>query len=232
MWRVRLTGDPFDLETLHEFYESHEPLVSTDGDSFYIESVEFDSLASDPAQLLEHAKQLVVQLNGAATIVRVNHRPVSTDGTILGPDGSQHGVVGVGTLHLRSKILTPTLISGMPDPPSATRAQVLFNASRGNPVAHTVLQRLGSGDLSVVNLWRIWDDIRGACGGQAEVIRLGLATEDEIDRFGATANYPDILGDTSRHGGVGKGPPPRKRMDESETLPFISGLVANWLQTL
>lgn len=232
MRRARLMGETFDLETLHELFGVGEPRIVVDADSYYIASVDFDSFGADHSGLLDHADQLVRQLNGAATIASSQHKATRTDGTIIDPDGHQHAVIMAGTIGVRSKLFTPAVGGATSSRPPKSVGRVLIETASKNASAAAVLRRFGSGDLDFVNLYRILDDIRDACGGLDQIVARGLATRAEIHRFTATANHPQVLGDQSRHGGAGGPVPKTAPMTEAEARSFIRGVAQAWLTTL
>jgi hypothetical protein len=233
MRRVGLKGDQMDLSALQEHFGTGDPRIVHSDSTYFLEATEFSAFGDRHADLLIRANAILRLMNGAAMIEFNNHRAVEIDGTIHDPGGHQHAVVFAETANMRARVNAVIVtVDGQQARPSTPTGRAYLDASCADPVAEGVLRRLGGGDTSIVNLYRIWEDIRDSVGSKDKIIKNGLAIADEISRFTATANLPQILGDDSRHGGAPGGNPKLPPMTEAEAATFIRRLAADWMKTL
>ncbi len=229
VWRVVLTGHPFDIETLQEQFPKGDPRVVQDGDRYCLESADFDSLAPDCVALMARAKALLAQMNGAARLVHPSLQGVEA-GRIVGPDAHEHVVVEVGSIVGRGKVSVVGVRTdaGPIPPPPPPAGQVALEAATGNADAGAALRLLGIGPLDWVNLYRILDCVRNAVGGLEGIVSRGLSTRAELNRFTGTANSQKAIGDDARHG-PGREEPPKNPMTVNEARDLICRVVRGWL---
>jgi len=170
---------------------------------------------------------MLAQMDGAALLVNPRHRSVGISGTIH-QDGQQHTVIIADTIEVRSRVSAVLVSAGdEPKKPSLSPAQKAVGAASTNVSVGAVLRLLGQGNLDWVNLYRILDYLAREFGGKKGIVRAGLATQDEIDRFGATANRVELSGDEARHGPL-RGPPPTRSMNLNEARALVLRLVKDW----
>lgn len=106
-----------------------------------------------------------------------------------------------------------------------------MDSASTNTSAGVVLRLLGQRELDWVNLYRILDYVAHESKGKKGIVKAQLATDDEIDRFGAAANRIEVSGDDARHGPM-RGTPPTRAMTLAEGRAFIRRLVKDWLASL
>ena len=146
--------------------------------------------------------------------------------------GHQHAVIATDSIEGRSRISAVLVGTGdEPQTPAVSPARTAIDAASTNSSATAVLRLLGQGNLDWVNLYRILDYMAHEFGGKKGIVRAGLATDNEIDRFGAAANRIEISGDQARHGPL-RGAPPTRSMTLDEGRAFIRRLVTDWLASL
>ncbi len=92
------------------------------------------------------------------------------------------------------------------------------------------LRLLGSGDLSWVDLNRIWEVVEGDVGGEHELKKKNWVPRVKLDLFGRNANSSAAVGDAARHGRQ-SGEPPKEPMDLYEAQALIKTLVKKWLES-
>ena len=129
-WRVSLSGDPFDLQTLADL----EFGVTKDGDAFVLRSDRFDGL-TDANKVREAATLLVELLNGAARISSGDFDQVGI-GAVIGDRGDGTHDVHVGaTLTARGRM----------------RANVV-DAATGQPVTNSAPPTLAKKSVTLSDL--------------------------------------------------------------------------------
>jgi hypothetical protein len=232
--RLGLKGDQFDLEDLVDAFGHGDPRVIRDEGSYFLVAEEFAKFRDDHVGLLTRAREMLGQMDGAALLARGGHRQVEVDGSIHDPDGRQHAVVAADTVEVRARVSAVAVLvgnSGTGEAPTVSPARAAIDAAATNSSAAAALRLLGKGPLDWANLYRILDYMAYECGGKTGIVNSGLATKDEIDRFGVSANRIEISGDAARHG-PSKNAPPTRSMPLDEGRAFISRLVSDWLKTL
>jgi hypothetical protein len=80
------------------------------------------------------------------------------------------------------------------------------------------------------SLWNVYEVIREDVGGKETVVRKGLATDDEIDRF-RSVHYPSALGERARHAVEPGRPAPNNPMSFDEAQEFVRCLLKRWLDS-
>jgi hypothetical protein len=91
-----------------------------------------------------------------------------------------------------------------------------------------VMALLADADLSWVNLYRIYETIRGDLGGEKELVSRGWCSKKTISLFGQTANSFTAIGKQSRHAAEST-EPPRQPMTYGEAKALIFLLAHEWL---
>jgi hypothetical protein len=92
-----------------------------------------------------------------------------------------------------------------------------------------VLRLLSYGPLDWVSMYCILEVIGKDVGGLNKIERRGWAEASEIRRFKHTANDPNVIGDTARHG-TPPGESPRKPMSFDEAKTLIARNIQAWLE--
>ncbi len=230
--QVGLKGHSFDLQDLADAFGSGDPqIVQEDGDYFLVAS-EFASFGDDHVGLLNRAREILAQMDGAVLLINGQHRPVEVTGSIRDQGGRHHAVIAADSIEGRSRVSAVLISVGdTAQRPSVSPARTAVDAASTSKSASAILRLLGQRQLDWVNLYRILDYVAHECGGKKAMVSAGLATDDEIDRFGAAANRIEISGDEARHGPM-KGAPPTRTMALEEGRAFIRRLVNDWLASI
>jgi hypothetical protein len=209
--RVGLSGHSFDLEDLSDTFGNGDPRVVQEEGDYFLPASEFASFGDDHVGLLARARAILTQMNGAVLLTSGRHGPVDIAGPVHDPDGRQHAVVFPDAIEARSRVSAVlTIGTGESPQPPKSQPQAAVDAAATYTSAASVLRPLGDRQLDWVNLSRILDYVAHECGSEKGIVRAGLATDDEMDRFGATASRVEVSGDDARHG-PRKGPPPTRR---------------------
>jgi hypothetical protein len=232
--RVGLKGHQFDLDDLVDGFPAGDPRVVRDDGNYFLVSEEFTRFGDNHVGLITRAREILTQMDGATLVVSSSHQPVEVDGSIYDPGGRKHAVVAAGTAEARARVSAVAVVVGgseNPREPALPAAQVAFQTAAKSPSAEAVLRLLGQGPLDWTNLYRILDYVAHERGGKDGIVQAKLATADEIDRFGASANRIEVSGDEARHGPL-KGDPPTRTMTLDEGRGFIRRVAQSWLETL
>jgi len=230
--QVGLKGHQFDLQDLADAFSSGDPRVVQEDGGYFLVATEFVSFGDDHTGLLTRAREILAQMDGSALLANGQHHPVKVAGSIRDQGGRQHAVIAMDAIEARSRVSAVLVSVGdEPPEPSTPPARAAMDAASTNTSAGVVLQLLGQRELDWVNLYRILDYVAHECGGKKSVVKAQLATNDEIDRFGAAANRIEVSGDDVRRGPM-KGTPPTRSMTLAEGRAFIRRLVTDWLASL
>jgi hypothetical protein len=228
-WRLRLKGHPLDLDRLSDQFRADDLRVHRVGEHWFLETTELDEVRQDSVSVFERGTEILAKMNGAARLLDPAYEPVETDGTMYDPGGAPHvlvfGQTAFGRGHARNARGRDTPDDVVPP------AQEAYDVAKTNQAAAAVLRLLGQGSQDWVNLYRILDYIGHDCGGKAKIVDLGLATKDDLDRFGASANRVEVSGDGARHGPL-TGAPPTRTMTLPEGQRFVVSVVEHWIHSL
>jgi hypothetical protein len=223
-YRVELRGDSLALEIVRERLQSPELLISKDGDTFYLTSTTFETVAS-PAEVRRQAVQLIPAILAAARIAGIApqdpvlaHRVEEQT-----PDGPKnHVFVEPATaqgLHLGSP---PPTISINGEPPQRPKAIPAELAQR-DPAVRLAVECFAPGRW--MDLYKVLDVIVSD-GADPN----SWATKDELRLFKWTANNVYALGADARHGLTKLDPPPTP-MTHSEALELVGRVLEGWLNS-
>ena len=87
--------------------------------------------------------------------------------------------------------------------------------------------RLLDGRLDWTNLYRIYEVISEAVGGDDVIIARGWATKAQLGTFTLSANHPAVSGDESRHGTM-RGQP-SQRMELQHAVALVKRLARDYI---
>jgi hypothetical protein len=225
-WRVTLSGDSWDLESLADLGVG----VTREGNAFALRSPELDSFG-DAGEVRQRAIKLVEVLNGIARIAVGDFDPVAV-GAVHGDDGGGTHSVLLGEdakVRDRARVRVADAATGTPvakTPTSGVPASWLSIAARDQNARQAL--RLIAGAVDPVNLYRIFEVIRADVGGEDQMVTNGWATRSGIRRFRHSVNSVSALGDAARHG-VEPGQPPADPMSVPEAAALVRGLLEKWL---
>jgi hypothetical protein len=235
-WLVRLQGHEFDLEELSDRFTSADRNVTKDEDGYYyLRSSDFDQV-SDPDAVRERAFRLIELMNGATKLYTGgSYRPVEFDVvTRVDDDGKRHHHITLSATVEGRSLMTGKLIVGETGenidvlrPPSG--ADSLVNLADQNAKVADALRFYARSDW--FNLYKAWEVVRDAAGGESELIKKGWATKAQRRRFTGTAQSRAELGDEARHASV-ELQPPKNPMSLEEAQAFVRSVIEAWVRTL
>jgi hypothetical protein len=149
---------------------------------------------------------------------------------------SRNVVVGAATAEGRVRVVAAGRVTGpdghpKPDPPSPWPARLAL--AETNPEVGKVVKLLGGGEkLDWYALFKVYELVDNAVGGEQQMRQNGWATSTQQSAFRASANLEKVSGDAARHA-VDKGAgAPKETMTIEQGHSFISELVRKWLETL
>jgi hypothetical protein len=231
-----LEGHQFDLEDLAQLLATGDVRVvhDADEDGYYLTAPEIDN-PPQGATFYEVAQRLLPHINGIGRVNRADFRPVQLTGKYGTPTG-QHAVIAAASAEIRLRTHVAGVVTGpdgqpKPDPPSPWPARLAL--AETNPEVAKVLIIMGGGEkLDWYSLFKVYELIEKAIGGEQQMRQNGWATSTQQRAFRASANLEKVSGAAARHAvdnGTGH---PKETMTIEQGRSFISELVRNWLQTL
>ena len=225
-WKLRLSGDGFDLSFLETMFTS-DPLIRREGDRWFLSGDDIEK-AGSVVEAHAVARPILARLNGIARLSDRRHNSVNLSGEVIDTEtGSQGAVVLAGTINLRSRV---NLVVVVGDSQGETRQRDevrLAELTKTNAELARVAELLGGEGTDQDRLWRVFERIKDAVGSENAMVKTGLACAPEISAFRAWANRPDVSGDRARHE-VLRGDAPRRAMNDAESWQFVGGLVRAW----
>lgn len=235
-WSVRLKGHEFDLEELSNHFHSPERNVTKDEDGhYYLRSTDLDSMTDDQA-VRERALELVELMNRAMKFrVGEGYQPVELD-VVTETDevGNRRQYVALtGSLEARSRVSANLTViregdsPNVPSPPSEVESMFAL-AERDARVADA-LRYFERGDW--VNLYKAWEIVRDAAGGEHALIENRWSTKKTKNRFTQTAQSREALGDEARHASE-RYEAPENPMTLDEARAFVKSVMGEWVSTL
>jgi hypothetical protein len=80
-WRAQLVGELSDLGALHHIFESGDPIVIHEENSYWLRAQAFSG-QTDHEVVRQKANEIVSWMNGAVYLHRRDHRDISTGGLV------------------------------------------------------------------------------------------------------------------------------------------------------
>ncbi len=235
-WLVRLKGHEFDLEELSDHFTSADRNVKKEEDGYYyLRSSDLNEL-DEPDAVRERAFKFIELVNGATKLyTRGSYRPVEFDVvTRIDDSGNRHHHITLSaTVEGRSRMTGKLIVGDMGEtmdvlrPPSG--ADPLVNLADQNEKVADALRFYARGDW--FNLYKAWEVVRDAAGGETELIKKDWATKAQRRRFTGTAQSRAVLGDEARHA-IEKVQPPKNPMSLEEAQAFVRSAIEAWVRTL
>jgi hypothetical protein len=224
-WEAMLEGDEFDLQALPDHFDT-DPQVRGDGGLYWLSTSTFDS-QHEAALVQEAARAVVARINGAMRLLDNGFQSVSLSGRYRNENGD-HVVLGIASAVLRLRTGVVGITGGTHGPrPIGPREYAQLGTT--DIAAADVLLVLGRGDLDWYDLWKVFEIVREDIGGEAAIIRKGLATKSVVSAFRVSANHPGVSGEAARHArmpGV-----PKRTMAIGQGRTFISDLARSWMKS-
>jgi TIR domain len=224
-WRVQLSGDPRDLETLAAESQPAEWSIRRDGEQFMLTSSSFDPVA-DSSVIWAQADDLVARIDRAARLLMSSFSGIRTAALRRGRenDGSQINIYtrDVGAIRANETAelhvgldgvgVAPTKVPVTPCP----NLPDLVALQQTNSDFNEALSYLCDDNWHAY--YNAFEALREAVGGERKVQQLGWASRNQISRFRQSAQ-PD------RHHGR---QPPKNPMSIPEGRGFIDDLLRKW----
>ncbi|HZC73508.1 MAG TPA: hypothetical protein VE442_22625, partial [Jatrophihabitans sp.] len=144
-------------------------------------------------------------------------------------------VLGVATLRIRAGFgVVRISVDGKEIPPPPPKGPLYDSLADRDANVADALRALAQPDeqLDWYDLYKVFEIVREAVGGQKDLIATKWFTSADVDRFTASANHPGLSGDEARHARQGGRPPDlRKAMSLAEANGFIQRLVVSWIES-
>ena len=232
-WRIRLEGTPKSLSSLPEFLPSSCLVTAEDGETYldsplFVTSMQVEDLMAIGEQLLDAANLLAILHIPAWTAVRCNTASrLREDGSVLNVKLLSAKIAATATL-----TPSPTVIradGSIDPPPQPARHHEEADLVAKNDSLRTALLHLREG--SWVSLYKAYEVVRDAVGGERRLRQLNWISASLLTRFTRTAQSPKALGTEARHG-VEVGMPPSNPLTDAEAKRIITDLIGSWLKFL
>jgi hypothetical protein len=152
-----------------------------------------------------------------------------------GDDGNTQWVPisGSGALVISGAMISGrgTTQEGSEQPPKSEApiprsARVLMRAGLDPKVSAAL--RLRDSGWSWADMYKVFEIIQMDIGNNHGLVAKEWTTKTALDAFTASANRPDVSGDSARHA-VAKGAQPSRTMTLADARRFINGLLRKWL---
>lgn len=220
-WRVLLEGHQFDLDVLAQLFTHGELVVSTDDDGYHYVTGDEINAATTAEDALQRATRQLPLLNGIGRGTDPTYHRVSLAGTVVNEGQPQDRYVFAECkMESRSRLT----VGGQ----SAAVATPLMSKAAADPALMEAITRLGaSPNASWIDLYKIFEVLKDAAGGQAALQQRAGVTKTELSRFTLTANHPEGSGDLARHARLGQ-QPPANPMSLEEGQGFVRHLITHW----
>lgn len=230
-WKVRLTGESFDLEELAKVLISSNLAILKDGEDYYLKSLSFDNTDNVEA-IRAKAGEIVTLINGSIMLALDARKPIEVSHIVRVKDnGTREFFVQVSdSVTLRESLgisvqhqdgTVEEFHPGDPIPSWILLAQ-------GNDNIRKMLNYLAKGIDNWVRLYHIYEIVRDDLGSEPGMVTKGYATRKALERFRRTANSPSAAGEMARHAIEPRQTPPNP-MSLSEAKSFIKGIVQAWI---
>lgn len=229
---MELKGQEDDLADLAH-WTTGNPVKVTGVNGHYELLMPFAVVGFDYKTVKVHAEQYVAALNGLGAVFERAFRKVELIPGMYSVDehGARHDVVvslvGVESARVRVGRIN-ALVDGKTGPdPTLGMAEPYLKVAVASSDIDAALRLLGRGDPTWSELYVVFELAKAASGD--ELVAKGWASENELTRFGHTANNYTALGLQARHG-PSRHLPPRNPMTYDEALELMRATVAAWLR--
>lgn len=184
-WIVKLKGAKHDLNELPSVFNFSFLTIIQLKNAFYLKSSELNKL-KDASEVLQSSKRLIEMVNGAAKLHFDHYGQVEVDNSITGIDenGQAHSYsfgFGAGR-KINESYKEPE------------RVKAWFVKAIHEKHVADMLRYFSNQNF--VNLYKVYELMRDEVG---DVVKCGLATERELNRFTQTAQSKESIGDAARH---------------------------------
>jgi hypothetical protein len=226
-WRAWPEGRTVDLEVLSELFSKDDPLVAKDASGrYYLESSRIEGTDGRPDD--DAVEALVTLINGIARSKKHGFRPVNR-GRYTAPDGVEHIVVK-GGLEMAAYGLKAS--GGGPATPELVWGVLCMSVANQGPDVDEALRILSKSEpLGWGDMYKVWEIVREAVGGPKQVKRVGLATEDDLDRLKLSADHQKVSGDAARHARMEGDPRKGSGFSLDQGIAVVGTMVSRWVKS-
>lgn len=219
-WQVEVEGEQPHLRALAEAFPEGELRIE-ETDAGWVMSGDTISTAPSAIEALARATELLPRLNGLGQVRIRGFEPIAIQQRVRDADDATVGTAVFGEAHLR---VYGTLIVG--GPPGADLRTLDQRADNDSALAEAI-RLLGSGQVDWVVLYKVFEVLRAAAGGEPAFLQRTGTSKRELSAFTWSANSPVASGDDARHS-VLRGKPSVKALTLDEGRAFIADIVSNW----
>jgi len=221
-WFAKLVGDEHTLGLLAEYLAGAHNYVLKDTSTYYLKIADLPE-DTEPTILQETARQFIDLLNGAAKLYFGQFNGVTSHTVLkIRDDGKKEGF---GFLTLRDRSTAWTL----PPLPDGTFETWMDKGINSDAIARA-LTLYGTLEHNWKNLYMVLEVIIESIGGEVELAKTGLISQDCLKAFKHTANSFRAIGREARHAKSNE-VPPSKPMSLKEAQDLIAKVLREWLQS-
>lgn len=234
-WYVRLQGRKCDLQELPKLFSLPDATVCEQDGVYILKSETFSEL-EDSNEVFGVAAHILELVHGVAKLTFGDFEAVKAD-AVWKVDEEGHKHVAM----VFSETITITARASMTATAAVVRANGTIDSEQSSPVGNSWLgAALRNDDIATAllfmrepswwNLFKVYEVIREAVGGDGEIRKAGWDTKQELSLFRQTAQSREALGDTARHAAK-KYKAPKDPMSLSRARSLIVGLLCNWIDS-
>ncbi len=232
-WEFEITGDAWVLEQLSQALQSEAIRIVNQEGAFKLIGHMFDGIdGHDKAR--RSAQEQLDKISGLAFLDFQLKAPLQIRSVAsCEEDGSGKNFyvsLKAATVEVHMSCIVSdaqgNIISKDPSPESLRAS---FNLAALDKSVDKVLRLLGGGDLSWLNLYRLYEIVRDDVGSDKVIVSRSWCQSDNLRLFRWTANHPEASGDNARHGSLSQSAP-KKPMELAQAQALIRTLVQKWLQ--
>jgi hypothetical protein len=229
VWEVQVIGPNGVLAELASAVGDEPAIVETEG-RFTLRSRRLDQLTDAPS-VREEAKRIVEALSGISRVLLDSDDALGVGSvTDLRPDGRQNIFLEVEPAVISIKDGVTSFVVTRSDGTAEQRrrsdpAPRWLAKALCDPALSRALRLRDAGELSWTDLYRLYEVIEDACGGEDVIVANRWTTRTRVRRLKHSANSVSAAGDDARHG-IERSSPPTSPM----TLPEARSLVDDLLK--
>jgi len=223
-WQFELTADDeADITKLAVVFPSGDPFVSRRDNRYELVTKSVDA-SSSPSDALSDARRLLGLMTGFVRTADDAQGRCKLTGRMLDPSGRRHAVVELGPAGRRARVFGGTLVRKGASPPPPPGPRVMAAATTDAAVAD-LLELMSCDRLDWSDLYKVYEIVKHELGRNGI---LAWATNDELRRFTATANHPEVSGPTGRHART-RNAPPSQPMELSEATKLLRRVASQFV---
>jgi hypothetical protein len=232
-WRAYVTGDKVDLGILRDLFPpAHDPSYGEDETGAFFQSSALEGFVASGTDERQQVEELITLINGTASALHPTFRPV-VPGPCSDDEGRSMQVTGSGHMEFRAGTGESGVVSG-PAVSAAIPASDFVALAQTHADVARVQRWLAQPEPGWETLYKIYEIIAGAVGGESVIQSRGWASGKALGRFTASANDPALSGEPARHAVSPKGSPRGGKLQLSidEARGLIRGVARDWMASL